>query len=239
MAGISIGTTTTDSVTLFLTSLDTSWENGTRTVYWYLGSANGGIPTENAYYKTKTASLANGVSSGGQVTFTGLESDTEYGVYCAVYHGSTFLVGLQGWVSTDYESGGGGGAITSVAAWAWTISNGSATKEQTIAAYTATTNKTATTNFSYLVWNDMVDKCKEILDAINSSWDSRYASYTNTKMTSSDKVLTAKRFNSLRYNIGSHYSTGIQEVAKGDIVYGDKVRSLGNLMTVWISDLQG
>lgn len=238
--GISIQSTSTTSVTLFLTGLDTSWTNGTRTVNWYLGSANGGTPTENAYYKHKTTSLADGVSSGGQVTFTGLEPDTDYGVYCAVYHGSTFLKSWQGYVSTDKEnSGGGGGAITSVAAWAWNISNGSASKEQTIKAYNATSVKGAVSDFSHLVWNDMVDKCKEILDAINSSWDSRYSSYTNTKMTSSDKVLTASRFNSLRYNIGSHYSTGINEVAKGDIVYGDKVRSLGNFMTMWISELQG
>lgn len=236
--GISIQSTSTTSVTLFLTGLDTSWTNGTRTAYWYLGSPNGGTPTENAYHKSKTASISDGVSSGGQVTFTGLEPDTDYGVYCAVYHDSTFLKSWQGYVSTDKENSGGGSA-TSIVVWSWSESNGSASKEQTIKAYNATSVKGAVSDFSHLVWNDMVDKCKEILDAINSSWDSRYASYTNTKMTTSDRVLTAERFNSLRYNIGSHYSTGIEEVAKGDIVYGGKVRSLGNFLIMWINELQG
>jgi hypothetical protein len=236
-----MGTTTTTTITVFLSSLDTSWTNGTRTAYWYLGSPNGGIPTENAYYKTKTASIEDKASSGGQVTFTGLEPDTNYGIYCAVYHGSEFLAGIQGYVWTDSEGSGGGGsgAIFSVAVWDWAISNGSASAEQTQTASNATASKGYVRDFSYLVWNDMVDKAKEILDAIGETWDSGYASYEATRMTSSDRKLTAKRFNSLRYNIGSRYSTGIAEVEKGDIVYGSYFRTLASKMTFWIYELQG
>lgn len=240
MAGISIGTPTTTSVTVYLSSLDTEWEEGIRTAYWYLGSPNGGIPTENAYYKAKTASIANKASSGGQVTFTGLEPDTDYYVLCVVYHGSKWLNEFTGQVWTDSEgSGGGGGAIGSVATWSWNASNGIATTSQTLAAYSAVTELTSVKNFSYLVWNDMVNKVKEILDATGNSWDSFYANYENTKMTSSDKTLTAKRFNSLRYNIGSHYSTGIEEVKKGDTVLGSYFRLLASKMNFWIYELQG
>lgn len=242
--GISIQSTSSTSVTLFLTGLDTSWTNGTRTACWYLGSANGGTPTESAYYKTKTASISDGVSSGGQVTFTGLSPNTRYGVYCAVYHGSEFLKSWQGFVSTDYEGGGGDegggeGTETSVEPWSWYTSNGSASNSQTWAANEATISLTSVKNFSYLVWNDMVDKVKEILDATGNTWDTYYDTMANTKMTSSDKTLTAKRFNSLRYNIGSHYSTGIEEVEKGNVVYGWYFQRLVGRMNLWIDKFQG
>lgn len=242
MAGISIYSTTSSSATLYITSLDESWSNGTRTVYWYLGSPNGGIPTEDYYYKSKTSSLANGVSSGGKVTFSGLDADTEYGICCMIYHGSTLLAELTGYVTTDYENSGGGGGSggdteTPVEKWSWSTSNGSATSSQTSAAYRAVVNNTSVSNFSYLVWNDMVDKVMEIIYYLGGRWYNDYLSYGNTLMTSSDKTLTAKRFNSLRYNIGSRYSTGINEVSTGDPVLGSYFITLADCINDWIDTL--
>lgn len=124
-----------------------------------------------------------------------------------------------------------------VVKWSWSASNGSASASQTSAAYSAVVNKTAVTNFSYLVWNDLVDKVKKILDATGDSWDSSYATYANTKMTSSDKTLTATKFNSLRYNIGSHYSTGIYDVAPNDDVLGSYFITLASCINSWIDTL--
>lgn len=53
-------------------------------------------------------------------------------------------------------------------------------------------------------------------------------------MTSSDKTLTAARFNSVRYNIGAHYSTGISEVASGDPVLGSYFTTLTTKLNEWI-----
>ncbi len=104
MASISIYSTTSSSVTLYLTSLDTSWAGGTRTVNWYLGRAGGTMPTTSSYYKSNTGnSLANGVSTSGTVTFSGLSANTMYGVLCEVYHGSTKLATLTGYATTKYE----------------------------------------------------------------------------------------------------------------------------------------
>lgn len=103
MAGISVASKTSSSVALYVSSLDTSWTNGTRTVYWYLGRANGGIPTESNYYMKRTATIADRAPSGGEVTFTGLSPSTQYGVYCAIYHGSTLLAELQGYVTTNAD----------------------------------------------------------------------------------------------------------------------------------------
>ena len=237
MAGISISSKTSDSVTLYLSNLDESWTNGTRTVYWYLGYGDSGIPSESAYYKTDTASLEDGKPSGGYVTFDGLEPGTEYGICCTIYHGSEFLKELTGWVTTDYEDSGGEGTETTVNKWSWFSSNGSATDLQTINSFGALRRNEPTINFSYKVWNDMVDKVKEILDVADGSWYSDYATYANTRMSSSDRKLTAARFNSLRYNIGSRYSTGIDEVNPGDPVLGSYFITLTDCINGWIDEL--
>ena len=87
------------------------------------------------------------------------------------------------------------------------------------------------------MWNDLCDKVKEILDATGGSWDSTYATYANTKMTSSNKTLTATKFNSLRYNIGSHYSTGITDVDTNDDVLGSYFTKLASCINGWIDTL--
>lgn len=245
MATISIYSKTSSSVTLYLTSLDTSWTDGIRTVYWYLGSGGGGIPTENAYYKSATASLSNGISSGGNVTFTGLNASTQYGIYCTVYHGSKYLTELQGFVTTDSgSSSGGGDEPTTVTKWDWFGVNGDAWAEETMAAYNAVVNKKATTDFSRWVWNDMVAKVYEIAMASTKYWDSHYASRYDTLINKSPCELTAVKFNSLRNNIelvgnyvGLGYRTGIGVVAPGDVVYGEYFITLTNYMNACIDKL--
>ena len=124
-----------------------------------------------------------------------------------------------------------------VSAWNWSSSNGTASASQTKAAYTALTNNGSTSDFSYLVWNDMCSKVIEIENAAGLTWSTKYASYADTKMSSSDKVLTATRFNSLRYNIGRSYSTGINEVASGDTVYAWYFTTLARCMNEWIDQI--
>ena len=83
----------------------------------------------------------------------------------------------------------------------------------------------------------MCDKVMEVLDAIGDSWNNHYASYNSTRMTSSNKTLTAARFNSLRYQIGSHESTEINEVSAGDTVYGWYFTTLANKLNSWINSI--
>lgn len=126
---------------------------------------------------------------------------------------------------------------TGIDKWSWTSSNGSATDEETQAAYHAIMNKGLTSKFSHLVWNDMVNKVKAVLDRIGNPWNATYATYADTLMSDSDTVLTATRFNSLRHVIGIHYSTGISEVAKGDPVLGSYFIILANSLNVWIDNV--
>lgn len=123
--------------------------------------------------------------------------------------------------------------------WDWGISNGDATATQTQTAYTAITGHGAVSDFSYLVWNDLVSKVNDMKGEVGLSWNEKYLSLSNTKMTSSSKTLTADRFNSLRYNIGIHESTGLNEVYTGDEVYGWYFTNLTDALNTWINTLNG
>lgn len=119
----------------------------------------------------------------------------------------------------------------------WNQSNGSASAQATQAAYGAAYNNGAVSQFSYLVWNDIVDKVKEVLDESGFYWDTAYATYENTKMSAQDKTLTAARFNSARYNVGIHHATGIAEKYGGDTVYGSYILTLVSKLNEWIDTL--
>jgi hypothetical protein len=241
MAGISVSSKTTSSVTLYVSGLDESWTNGTRTVYWYLGSAGGGIPTPSTYYKTKTSTIADGVSSGGSVTFSGLSTNTQYGVYCEIYHGSTFLKDLQGYVKTNATSSG-----SSIAKWSWSEGYMLAMDSEVIAARNAILNKTATTNFSHYVWNDLAYVVKLVMDKAVGWWDGDYATYDDVVISDGGSYeLTADMFNSLRNNIeiagdtyiGLGYRTGIGKVKSGDVVYGEYFLTLADYINACIDNL--
>lgn len=90
--------------------------------------------------------------------------------------------------------------------WSWDESNGSATKEQTHKAYRAVLDKGAAINFSYLVWNDMVDLLYQAVTQSNFSWDETYGTYENTRMKNSKSILTAKMFNAVRKNVSLFYN---------------------------------
>ena len=121
--------------------------------------------------------------------------------------------------------------------WSWSSSNGFATAAQTAAAYNAITNNGFVSDFSYVVWNDMVSKANNVLSASSGSWNSKYATYSDTLINAADKTLTATKFNSLRYNIGLRASTGISEVSTGDTVYGSYFIILANSLNSWIDNV--
>lgn len=121
--------------------------------------------------------------------------------------------------------------------WDWGIQNVNASAALTYAAYSAVTTHGACSNFNYVVWNDMCDKVNQVLSYIGDTWRTTYAGFVPTKMTASDKTLTAVRFNSLRYNIGIHYSTGLSEVHQNDPVLGSYFTTLTDCINYWIAPL--
>lgn len=213
-------TKTTDSISARLCNIDTNCEsNEFRCTFYVAGN--------------KVSSFTfNSIPSSGTTawrTKTGLKPGTRYSVSIEIEDLDT------GW-SNSWSTRVTTDKIV-VASWSWSSSNGTASASQTKAAYTALTNNGSTSDFSYLVWNDMCSKVIEIENAAGLTWSTKYASYADTKMSSSDKVLTATRFNSLRYNIGRSYSTDIQEVSSGDTVYAWYFTTLARCMNEWINQL--
>ena len=146
---------------------------------------------------------------------------------------------------------------SSITKWDWYSSNGTASANQTIAAYNAVANKQSTKNFSHYVWDDMVDKVKEICDEAVGWWDSASygLSYANTKAianSNGEYVLTADMFNSLRNNleIAGYQKLGLSKIPtgtssgqiphpvnSGDTVFGHYFITLTNYMNSCIDKL--
>lgn len=138
-----------------------------------------------------------------------------------------------------------------VGLWDWDASNGTASNLQVQNAYSAI-NKVGgfgISDFSYLVWNDLVDKTYSAAQADNGEWltaksdgSATYLSYDETMMTSDDRTLTADRFNALKFNIGAPTNspgTGIDDVSSGDVVYGWYFTTLTSALNTWINNING
>lgn len=248
MASIYVYSVSSTSISVRLTGLQTSGVDYTRKCTWaaYEKSTNNAAASGNSY-------ITQGAEQGGDITLSGLSPNTAYMVYCTVYRTDTgeFLASIPSVDVTTNSSGGGGGSsggdsgeTTTVTKWDWFGVNGDAWAEETTAAYNAITNKTATTNFSRYVWNDMVAKVYDIAMASTKYWDSDYAFHYETLMSQKPYELTAVKFNSLRNNIelvgnyvGLGYRTGIGVVAPGDVVRGEFFITLTNYMNACIDKL--
>lgn len=218
--------------------------SGVISVDWYLYDTGSNITQVwiNLYDSTNTNCLQTRTAyntTEGVMTFDAVSDGTYYirlrsmftingqNLVCVNSSGGEYTYTLSITVSTKPEP------------WSWTSSNGSASTTQTKNAYTAITTKGYTTSFSYLVWNDFVDKVQEFLEydgiANSTIGSSKYGyssstTYTNllknAKMTSSDKEITAKRFNIVRYCIHSMNSTGLSDVSVDSIIYGSYFTTL-------------
>ena len=158
-----------------------------------------------------------------------IEKNTTYYLFCRGYDET-----VSGYCEIDFQIFA---YQSSIAKWDWYSSNGSASANVTLNSYYALNKDNPTSDFSHLVWNDMVDKVMRIIESTGNTWWSEYSSYYDTKMHSKPYELTADMFNSLRYNIGARYSTRINEVSPGDCVYADYFITLTNCMNEWIDTL--
>ena len=211
---------TTDSISARLVGVNTDYpRNRVRLTLYVAGSQ-------------VTSFTFTGVPSSGTtkwMTKTGLKPGTRYSVSIEA---EDLVTGWSNSWSTRVTTD-----KIVVAAWNWNASNGDASAALTKAAKYAVDHKGSLSDFSYKVWNDMCKKVLDIENAAGLKWNPKYAEYLDTKMSSTDKVLTADRFNSLRYNIGRSYSTGIDEVNSGWPVLGSYFVTLTDCMNAWINEL--
>ena len=120
--------------------------------------------------------------------------------------------------------------MSAPARWSWTSSNGSATAAQTQAAYNAITGHGTAGSFSYLVWNDLVDKLKATLDYHGIAWSAGGLTYQQTRMTTGDKVMTAARYNAFVRCLDSISITPIAYAAANEPCMGSYFTALATAL---------
>lgn len=143
--------------------------------------------------------------------------------------------------------------------FSWNTRIGDATVEQLQASYNALVNKELTTNYSRIVWNDMIDLLYKAMTQAGLSWDDKYASYPMSRIMFKYDELYAFKFNSVAYNISKLISQvwkweidssvdgyvgrirfyGVSEIgARADFVYGWYILELARVINLFISILK-
>ena len=81
-------------------------------------------------------------------------------------------------------------------------------------------NNGAITTLTYQRWNTFLDRIEEFVNYYNNKHGTSVPSVLSYKMTSGNKVLTATRFNGVKFSIGSMNATGITDRVSGQEVMG-------------------
>lgn len=213
---------TSDSAELYLSGLP-KHDSAEREVWFWI--TIGGMDN----YVGKVSLRASATSA--SIDVDGLTPHTKYPISAEVVFS---ISGYSDW----YE-----GSFTTldeketVALWDWNIKNVNASASLTMQAYSAILYGGATTNFSYAVWNDLVDKTKEVYDALGWSFItiiSGYNSFSSIK-ANSGSYITAAIYNSLFGNLhmslyGYYDSSVTQWAYPGKKIKGDDFVWIGFLI---------
>lgn len=131
---------------------------------------------------------------------------------------------------------------TDVTLWTWTDRNYSdgATKAQTTQFYSVLHGNSDPTNgFSYKVWNDIVRKTEEVVEANGMTWSNKYGLGPEKCKATANEAVSAKKYNEVRFNIGSIKSTKEEGkpstvVEAGDNIYGYHFQRLTDVLNLII-----
>ncbi len=140
-------------------------------------------------------------------TITGLDADETYYVSCQAIGTDCYDSDWSEWESIKTKSTVSGRPNN----WQWT---------QTELHAFAQTQGYSVSDVSYLRWNAFLDRVEEFRDYHNSIHHEGVPSVLQYKMAASDRVMTATRFNGVRFAIGSMEPTGLTNVSPGDPVNG-------------------
>ena len=158
--------------------------------------------------------VVSGTTNNLSYTFTGLNAKTSYVLN---YRGANDF-GEGPYMPSGIEVT----TLGEVIPWDWMKQNVNASAALTQRAYEAISHNGPTTNFSYEVWNDIVDKAEEVVKARNEDWVETYGTAKDAKVDPSDKTITAKKFNAVWWNMAQFVPTGILEKKNpGDIIEGN------------------
>lgn len=230
-------------------------ENGQSTCISYCQTNCQGCMTAcEASKQTYTASVgvtfdANGGSVSPTYRSGSITTTSQWGAYVSIVFptptrsGYTFLYWLLDGYTTQYSAGTndiwgdvGGSSYTaraqwkaSMSQWSWYSSNGSATAAQTQQFYNVLCGTALPENgFSYLVWNDLVDKAQAVVSAAKPGvgWTNYGGLSSSGCKVSAGETFSAAKYNCVRYNLGSIISTGISDKYSGDEIKGYYITTL-------------
>jgi hypothetical protein len=169
-----------------------------------------------------TQPFTNGQSSapGGIISYVNAPSSNNS---CVIEGLVTWLDSGTTYTVYGYARANNGNYYTCGSASITTINTRPSNWTWTTAELNAFNNHGSLTTLTYSRWN-------AFLDRIMAFEVYKYGSALTTfnKMTSSDKTLTAARFNQARFAIGSMYSTGITNKSSGDQVLGSYFITMAN-----------
>lgn len=191
-------------------------------------------------YEIRSDSVG-GASSSFSETIRGLDPGTTYDWEAQL--GYEDASGSITWLSI-YDSGSFTTDSTAPAIdlWSWSSSNGEASSSQTRAARNAMDNEEPAENFPHEVWNDIVNKVQEALDASGLSWERSSSqgatlSRSGCLMSSGDTLLTAAMYNSVKYQIGQgNGSDGIYVDLEDEFTWSH-IESLTDYLNLWIESI--
>lgn len=195
-------------------------------INWYPKGPNGsvdyGVP-----------SLDNDDPSEGTVEITLTSSDTDF-EFCAF--------AMKDWMLSQRSEIVQSASSLDVALWTWTNRNYSdgATKAQTTQFYNVLHGNSDPANgFSYKVWNDIVRKAEEVIEAKGRTWWKNNGLGPAKCKASANEAVSAKKYNEVRFNIGSIKSTKEEGkpstvVEAGDTIYGYHFQRLTDVMNLII-----
>ena len=224
-----------------------SYSNGSVTVNWSQPLGGGASPVSATIYIEKgSKSYTQAVTASSSNTTTITTGTLEAGTW----HVSVESQNTAARYDKGYSSSNSGTFMVEepYLKWSWTRASGSynaslgnATYSQVAAAYSAVTGHGNISDFNHTVFNDMCSWVNYILSKAGSLWSSLYASYSSTLTTSSSKVLTAVRWNSLAYNVqractAMGRTTSFTARARGDKVSGSFFTALVSNLNSAIND---
>lgn len=199
-------------------------------LYVYKASDNSIVYESQVYSKRK-----GGSSSHFNESVDGLTQNTRY-TWTARLGYEKNDDGDIAWLGTRRSGSFTTDAV--ITKWSWTSSNGSASADETARAYSVLNGKIPVYgNFSYKVWNDLVDKVSKMRNAKGYTWDSNGGTSQSGAKVSSGEVLTAKKFNSLKYNVGSVKGT-YKDVSSGEQIFGWHFTKITDVLNEIIDEIE-
>lgn len=203
---------TETTITVRVKGLDTSYASDNRYIDWWLYDADG--EEIDSIYGTEVEA---GASSTPQVTFRGLEPDTEYEVQYELFYSSTETGSLDSSVTgskTIYTDA----PELSIEHFEWD------TPKTTDGAFNVTASE----------WNKLIDKITEVYTYLG--WPNYQDTYPIETVSSGD-IFYAERFNEVKEAIGNLYSTGISTKSTGDTINADDLNQLVTSLNAKIDNL--